>query len=66
MNLLAVALGGMLGALGRYGATQACQRWLGTGFPWGTLGVNVLGCLALGYVAALSQEHAALYQPLTS
>jgi fluoride exporter len=56
MLLLAVAVGGGAGALGRY----LCTRWIhartGTAFPWGTLAVNVLGSflplLATSEVAA--------------
>lgn len=46
----AVALGGLLGCLARW----AIGRWLApglpAGFPWATLGINVLGCLLLGLV----------------
>jgi CrcB protein len=49
-NLLAVALGGSLGALTRYGVGIAAGRFLGRGFPWGTLVVNVAGCLVMGIV----------------
>jgi fluoride exporter len=45
-----VAMGGMLGALARYGAGVAAGRVLGKGFPWGTLIVNVLGCFLMGIV----------------
>ncbi|MEO0393341.1 MAG: CrcB family protein [Pseudomonadota bacterium] len=43
--MAAVAAGGALGALGRYGLGLAMGRWLGHGFPWGTLTVNILGSL---------------------
>jgi len=49
-NLLAVAVGGSLGALTRYGVGLAAARLLGRGFPWGTLAVNVIGCLVMGIV----------------
>jgi CrcB protein len=49
-NLLAVALGGSLGALTRYGVGIAAGRFLGRSFPWGTLAVNVAGCLVMGIV----------------
>ncbi|WP_115865209.1 fluoride efflux transporter CrcB [Halorussus litoreus] len=42
--LALVALGGFAGAITRYGVTVA----LPTGFPWGTLAVNVAGSFALG------------------
>ncbi len=49
----AVAAGGALGALGRYLAISWFGRWLGTGFPYGTLAVNVAGSLLLGAFLAL-------------
>lgn len=52
MNLLLVAVGGALGAVARYGVGVGAARWLGLAFPWGTLAVNVLGGLAMGWLAA--------------
>jgi len=46
-----VALGGAAGALGRWGLSSAVYGGLGAGWAWGTLTVNVLGCLGLGVVA---------------
>lgn len=48
MNLLWIAFGGALGALARYALTEAMQKWLGSGFAWGTLSVNLLGCFLIG------------------
>lgn len=48
--LLQVALGGALGAVLRYLAVGQVGRWLGPGFPWGTMGVNLVGCLLMGLV----------------
>ena len=49
---LAIALGGALGSVGRYYVIGAAERWLtsliGTGFPYGTLTVNVVGSFILG------------------
>lgn len=45
---LAVACGGAIGAAARYGVSLAAMRLLGPNFPWGTLGVNVAGCFAMG------------------
>ncbi len=49
MNMyLAVAFGGALGAMGRHFVSGHVMRWAGSGFPWGTLTVNVLGSFILG------------------
>ena len=53
MTLAQVALGGALGASGRYLLGIAAIRTMGPGFPWGTLAVNVLGSLAMGALVAL-------------
>lgn len=45
-----VAAGGAVGALARFGAGALAARWLGDQFPWGTLVVNLVGCLAIGAV----------------
>jgi len=52
--ILAVALGGALGSVGRYLVVhQATERW-GMAFPWGTLAVNVIGGFVIGTIAELS------------
>lgn len=48
----AVAVGGALGALGRYAATVAVPSEPGT-FAWTVLAVNVSGCAMLGVLAGL-------------
>jgi CrcB protein len=48
LNLVLVAAGGGLGAVLRYLASLGVHGWLGRGFPWGTLAVNVLGSLLMG------------------
>lgn len=48
-----VALGGALGSAGRYGMMVAVGRVFGTGFPWGTLAVNVLGSIIMGVLVEL-------------
>jgi len=52
--LLAIGLGGFLGAVSRYLLSTWVQR-LGS-FPFGTLAVNVLGCFAIGMLWALARE----------
>jgi CrcB protein len=49
-----VALGGALGTLGRFWAQQLLGGWLGTGFPWGTVIVNITGCFVIGFFAVLA------------
>lgn len=46
--LLAVALGGALGSVGRYATGVLMGRLLGMGFPWGTLTVNIVGSFLMG------------------
>lgn len=50
--LLAVALGGAIGSVGRYYVIGAVERWLtellATQFPYGTLAVNIIGSFLLG------------------
>ncbi len=48
--LLAIAIGGALGAVTRSVASDGAKRLLGEDFPWGTLFVNVVGCFLLGLV----------------
>ena len=49
MLVLIIAFGGAVGAVARYGLSGWVQSLLGTTFPIGTLVVNVLGSLALGF-----------------
>ncbi len=54
--LLAIALGGAIGAVSRYGVVVAAGRWFGFGFPWGTLAVNVVGSLVIGLMFQLLEH----------
>jgi crcB protein len=47
-NLLLVAFGGAIGASARHLVNMASMRLAGPTFPWGTLVVNLVGCLAMG------------------
>lgn len=55
-HLLAIAAGGAVGALLRYGVAHAVYGWLGRAFPYGTLVVNVSGCLAMGVLYVMLIE----------
>ena len=49
MNMLvAIAVGGAVGALGRHFVNVALGSLLGTGFPWGTVTVNIVGSFLMG------------------
>jgi CrcB protein len=55
--LLYVAAGGGLGALARFALGQWLEVLAGTALPWGTLAVNVTGCLLIGFLGrALSSS----------
>lgn len=49
-NFLLVALGGGLGAAGRYGVSLALPARPGE-WPWATFGINVVGSLLIGVLA---------------
>lgn len=51
LNLGLVVLGGGIGAGCRHFVNMAALRWLGPGFPVGTLAVNVIGGFLMGAVA---------------
>ena len=51
MTALLVALGAAVGAPLRYLMDRLVQARVGSRFPWGTLLVNVTGCLVLGGLA---------------
>ncbi len=55
-ELVAIALGGALGALMRYWLSSAVYLWLGRGFPYGTLSVNVIGSFIIGISFILLTE----------
>ncbi|MBL8771983.1 MAG: fluoride efflux transporter CrcB [Phenylobacterium sp.] len=50
-NLLLVAVGGAAGASLRYLLGVQAHRSLGGGWPWGTLGANVIGGFLMGALA---------------
>ena len=52
-QVLAVAVGGALGCLCRYGANVACVRWFETPVFYSTLAVNVVGAFLVGLIAGL-------------
>jgi CrcB protein len=54
-ELVAVGLGGAIGAPARYGIAQLVDITPGT-FPWGTFWINVSGSFALGFLLVMLHE----------
>ena len=56
LKVLLIAVGGAAGTLTRYGTYTLLQRPMErTLFPFGTLAVNLLGCLVMGLLQGLFQ-----------
>ena len=53
-QIVLIAGAGAIGSLARYGLSDVVGRWLGKGFPYGTLAVNLLGCFFLGALMELA------------
>lgn len=58
-ELLFVGAGGFLGSVTRYGISILVKN-MSTGFPWGTLIANLLGCFLIGLLYGLGNRHAVL------
>ena len=59
-TLIAIALGGALGSLARYGITLYFDSLLGRDFPYGIFIANVAGSFAIGICFVLLMERALL------
>ena len=55
-DLLLIGLGSCLGGMARH-LVGLCVRHLGVASLWGTLAVNLLGCLLIGLLAGLFARH---------
>jgi len=55
-QIVAIALGGALGSVGRFLVAGWVGRVLGVNFPWGTLAVNVVGGLVMGLLVGLMAQ----------
>lgn len=60
MNMLALALGGALGAITRYFISTQLARSIDIAFPYGTLTVNVVGSFLIGLAISFFLEHQSL------
>jgi CrcB protein len=59
-QLLAVGMGGFVGAIARYLMANVVQRQAGGLFPMGTFVVNMVGCLLIGLLFALIEGRQSL------
>lgn len=50
-HIIAIALGGACGSVLRFLVSSGVYQWLGRGFPYGTLAVNITGSFLIGLLA---------------
>ena len=60
MQVFAIAAGGALGAIFRFWVSNGIYALLGRNFPYGTLAVNVLGSLLMGFLYVMLVDKLAL------
>lgn len=51
-----IALAGLIGTLLRYWLAGFVSRQIGETFPWGTMAVNLIGCLGAGVLLFVTEE----------
>ncbi len=51
-----IAIAGVLGCWARYAMTTSVQAWLGRGFPYATLSINIAACLLIGFLFTVTME----------
>ena len=59
-QVLLIAAGGATGSILRFWVSGQVYAWLGRGFPYGTLTVNVFGSLIMGLLSVLLVERFSL------
>jgi CrcB protein len=60
VHALIVGFGSFLGGMARFGLSGLVHRHVAGAFPWGTLAVNVLGCLLIGGLLYLVEDRSML------
>ncbi len=50
-QLIVIAMGGAFGAIMRFLVSTGLYQWLGRGFPYGTLLVNIVGSFLIGLLS---------------
>lgn len=56
LKFLNLIIGGAIGTVSRYVLGGVVYRIFGTGFPYGTLAVNLLGCFVIGFLAGMTEK----------
>jgi CrcB protein len=59
-----VALGGAIGSVARFWLSVQVALWTGLAFPWGTVLVNIIGSLVIGFVATLTGPNGRVTVPV--
>jgi CrcB protein len=59
-SFLWVAIGSALGGVSRYGFGLMASRLWGDAFPWGTIGINIIGSFVIGFFGALTMADGAM------
>lgn len=54
--IVLVGIGGGMGSVLRYMTSSFMTKYFPSSFPWGTLSVNVLGCLLIGVLLSLGER----------
>jgi len=49
-------IGGLVGTAARYVLGGAVAQRIGTGFPWGTITVNLIGCIVIGFLDVIFEK----------
>lgn len=60
---IAISLGAIAGALSRYYLTLWFAKTFGISFPYGTLFINLTGCLGMGFFVTLALERVVAISP---
>jgi len=55
-KIVLIGLAGSIGAIARYALSRFISVHTGDSFPWGTLTVNLLGCLLFGLIWGLGES----------
>jgi len=63
LHYVLIAIGSAIGGVGRMWLSNLIARTSGGVFPWGTIVVNVSGCLAIGLFATLTAPDGRVFVP---